>query len=357
MLPQENVILRDFIYFDFAKAASIFSQIQGGFVTGVETKVEEEKDQRKIRKYDLKVFKPEFGGVETEKRSLIESKILYHDLYAKVEEYLFEQDLAVDISQYFQSLKHDKVTLHEALSKKFYIRTEGWAVLEDYQRINNIADRFKEVTDFIGKCVLSSLEQTPEYRVLQSQIKEKKTQIKGLTDRNVRTKQEMILRTVEEDLENRKKKATSFGDLPDWLLKGTKHFIDAFMPNRINLMIYPFDDYPQFHVIANLKRDCFMDTDLENVLFAYGYRPNIKLAVFGLITSLPMEDKDIFDPMGEFIAGSEISGQSENIGFEKGIRGLFSGFEGIERMVRFSRFPNVTIYPIALYRNIKKTTP
>jgi hypothetical protein len=128
------------------------------------------------------------------------------------------------------------------------------------------------------------------------------------------------------------------------------------MPNRTNLIIYPFGDYPQFHIIANLKRDCFVDTDLENILFAYGYRPNIKLAVFGLITSLPKEAEDIFDPMKEFTTVSE-SGQRENISFEKGIRGLFSGFEGIERMVRFSRFPNITVYPIAVYRNIKKTTP
>lgn len=356
MLSQENVILRDFIYFDFAKAASIFSQIQGGFITGVETKVEEEKDQRKIRKYDLKVFKPEFGGVETEKRSLIESKILYHDLYAKVEEYLFEQNLAIDISQDVQSSNFDKAGFRETLSKKFYIRTEGWAVLEDYQRIKNIADKFKEVNEFIGKCVLSSLEQTPEYQALQSQIKDKKSEIKGLTDRNIRAKQEIILKTIEENLEKQKRKATTIGDLPDWLLKGTKNFIDAFMPNRTNLIIYPFGDYPQFHIIANLKRDCFVDTDLENILFAYGYRPNIKLAVFGLITSLPKETEDIFDPMKEFTAVSE-SGQRENISFEKGIRGLFSGFEGIERMVRFSRFPNITVYPIAVYRNIKKTTP
>ena len=55
----------------------------------------------------------------------------------------------------------------------------------------------------------------------------------------------------------------------------------------------------------------------------------------------------MFDPMVEFEGNTPLS---EQVTFEKAFRGLFVGAEGIEAMVRYSRYPNVTVHPIAVFR-------
>jgi hypothetical protein len=91
-----------------------------------------------------------------------------------------------------------------------------------------------------------------------------------------------------------------------------------------------------------------VDSDLEHLLYGYGPRPNVPLSVFGLITSLPPKNDTPFDPMKEFEGGSQLS---EKEAFERGFRGVFVGMEALESMVRYSRYPNVTVHPIAVYRS------
>jgi hypothetical protein len=43
----------------------------------------------------------------------------------------------------------------------------------------------------------------------------------------------------------------------------------------------------------------------------------------------------------------------EGMAFEKGCRGVFIGLEGMEGLVRYSRYPNVTVHPIAVYRSFQ----
>lgn len=89
---------------------------------------------------------------------------------------------------------------------------------------------------------------------------------------------------------------------------------------------------------------------LEHLLYGYGNRPNVALTVFGLITSIPTDAKPTFDPMKEFEGLSELS---ESMALEKGFRNAFIGLEAMEGLVRYSRYPNVTVHPIAVYRSFK----
>jgi hypothetical protein len=136
--------------------------------------------------------------------------------------------------------------------------------------------------------------------------------------------------------------------IDDWLVQGMRLFINTFMSTRINFRIYPFSACPGFQVLCNLKRDCFVDSDLEHLLYGYGNRPNVPLAVFGLITSLPPKESTAFNPMQEFADDPELG---KSAAFEQGFRGVFAGMEGMEAIVRFSRYPNVTVHPIAVYRS------
>jgi hypothetical protein len=70
--------------------------------------------------------------------------------------------------------------------------------------------------------------------------------------------------------------------------------------------------------------------------------------VLGLITSLPPKDDDDFDPMREFEVDTDLA---DRVAFERGLRALFSGMDGLESFVRFSRYPNIILHPIAVYRD------
>ena len=58
--------LRDILYFDLDKAASLISQIEGGLAQSRTEGQEATSDSRNVRKYDLmRVFNAEFGGIES----------------------------------------------------------------------------------------------------------------------------------------------------------------------------------------------------------------------------------------------------------------------------------------------------
>ena len=91
---------------------------------------------------------------------------------------------------------------------------------------------------------------------------------------------------------------------------------------------------------------------MANVIFAYGTRPNVHLTIFGLITSLPTSDNTGFNPWEEFQNRLTSNGSDEDA-FQAALGNVFSSMEGFEKFVRFARYPNVTIYPIAVYRSIR----
>lgn len=345
--------LRDLVYFDFDKAASLFSQLERGLLQEVRSSVETAKDERNVRKYDLKLFKPEFGGIASEKTSQLESRVLHHDLLARVEDALFERGLAVDVNSTVAELELTAQQIRSHLVTASYLRAEGWSVIEDYERIKKIAADFPAIQEFIGRCSIQSVQQTPEIQSIQRQLDDAREKANLETDRNKKAKALATLRAVEDRFLTLLRDAVGWGEVPRWLIDGIGLIIDTFMPARINLRVYPVEAVPQFQVLANLKRDCFVDGDLENVLFAYSTRPNVKLTVLGLITSMPEPSGDLFDPMREFEEqdGGTPSGDTS---FEKGFRDVFRGLEGLERLVRFSRFPNVTVHPLAVYRTIRR---
>jgi hypothetical protein len=180
-----------------------------------------------------------------------------------------------------------------------YVLAEGWAVIEDYERLDGMVRAWPEVMAFIERCVVSAFEESPELQELRAQLEEAR-------EKALRTpaKQRATVREVgrnEEALSLALKTLAGFEDPPpDWLLEGIRRWIEVFLPGRITLRVYPFEQGPAFQLICNLKRDSFVDADLGNLLFAYGTRPNVKLSVFGLVTSVPAKAGHEFNPLAEF---------------------------------------------------------
>lgn len=330
---ESNPIIRDLIYFDFDKAASIYSQVEGGLIQQIQSGTEANKDDHNIRKYDFKLFNAEFGGIGAEKSSELISKVLHHDLLVRIEEALFQQGFAVDINNEIDNNSASVEIIRSKFSNKAYIRAEGWAVIEDYVRLKRIADNFNNITEYIKKCTISS----------NSELADKIREIKENQKLSKKRREELL-----KDIDN----LTGLGSVPEWHINGMKLFIDTFMPCRINFRVYPFESVPDFQVIANLKRDSFVDTDLENIIFAHNTQPNIKLTIFGLITSIPNKPQEtIFDPLSEFDIQTDYD--SDQKSFEKAFRNMFGAMGEFDKFVRYSRYPNITVYPIAVYRMIQ----
>ena len=337
--------LRDLIYFDFNKASSLFSQFEGGLIREITKEHQKYSGQNRISKYNFQFFKPEFGKTSSQKTSELESRVLHHDLLVRIEKLLSERGMVFDINN--ECNKEDSIKeIHNKIGEIPYIRAEGWVSIEDFGRIKNIFSNFNDIAAFISRCVLSSLEQTEDYQDILKSIEQLKQQAK-----EAKGSSRALINLKIKEMENQLKEiaVTAIGQtkVEDWLIEGTNLFIDTFLPGRLIYRFYPFEDKPGFNILANLKRECFVDNDLEHVVFAYGTRPNIKLTIFGLITSFPKLTGDPFEPM------QELNINQDDEKFEKGLRGLFEAALEFEKFVRFSRYPNITVQPLAVYRAIR----
>ena len=76
----------------------------------------------------------------------------------------------------------------------------------------------------------------------------------------------------------------------------------------------------------------------------------VAIGVMGLITSIPPKDASKFDPLAEFGDESELT---DKTGFEKGVRAMFGSLDELEEFVRYTRYPNITVHPIAVFRHFE----
>jgi hypothetical protein len=347
--------LSDLLYFDADKAASIYSQLQGGLVRETQETTEQARDRRRGLGLNLAGFRPELADTTLDRTSVIETRVLHHDLLLQIEETLTSPGAAVDVNA-SDPIPAGVAAARALVEKASYVRAEGYAVIEDYERIQNIAGEFPDLVEFIHRSALSGVEQSDELRTLRSQLElEKQAALQRPKHQRQAALQKIAAK--EREFEQAMRDALELEPPPEqWLIDGIRKWIDVFLPGRITIRVYPFEDLPSFQVLGNLKRDAFVDADLGNLLFAYGTRPNVKLTIFGLVTSLPQAGEAAFDPMAEFVdaVGEE---SPDEVAFEQAFRGLFEATEGLEGFSRFSRYPNVTLYPLALYRRVPVNEP
>ena len=89
--------------------------------------------------------------------------------------------------------------------------------------------------------------------------------------------------------------------------------------------------------------------------YSYGTRPNLKLTILGLITSLPDPNVEIPHLIDRF---DESNPQIANqLVLEKAFANIFDKLIDVDEYFSFSHFPNVTVFPIAIYREITNENP
>lgn len=342
--------LRDILYFDLDKAASLISQIEGGLAESRTEGKELATNTRNVRKYDLlKVFRAEFGDVETTKRTLLETRVLHHDLLMRLEDALFSTGFASDVNDLMPTLSLEETHLRSIAAP--YLRARGWCAIEDFDRIYEITKHFNKLLTFVQR---SGAEQAANREALIERVKDLDLKNK------VNTKELGEARAQLKAVDQQIKKELEWSRLPDELFEGIRQWIDTLARHRLNLRVVPFEEYPDLQLIANLKRGCFVDDDLEHLLFGYGAQPNIQLTVFGLITSVPRKDGDpCFSIYADAASADSIkdagSGKSDRERietFERAFRALFPAIQGMEVFTSFHHYPRIVLHPIAVYRDL-----
>lgn len=345
--------MRDLIYFDVDKASSLISQLEGGLLREVQEQDGRSESGNLGLKASIQFLKAEIAAGDQATVSRVETRILHHDLLNRLEELLFDQGYATDVNEAIRE-SSSLAEIHELTANSQYVRAEGWAVIDDFERMKLLLDNFNAILEVIQQSHRFSLEQTEEYKSLRSQIEEQKAGADSERDKNRRHEMRQLAQKGEKLLQSTIESSISTvagNRLPDWLVEGIKLWIKVFHGEQIHLRIFPNDAVPRFQLLANLKRKAFVEEQLDHVLFAYGRRPTTKLTVLGLVTSAPSDEGHPFDPMAEFAQESGIG--SDTLAMERSFRNAFAGMEGLEAFGRFARFPVVTVYPIAVFRTMR----
>lgn len=340
--------LYDYLYVDLPKVISLYSQLTGGVVESRETMHEHGRTADNKRAYDFKVFRHDAGGTANDKSGTKELVKPHHAVLGELEEELTRQGYLLDLNVGDSERSLRDPELRQMLTNTLCVKATGRAVIEDYERMKAISKDFPEIAKFVNKSIESGLKDSPAYKEFEAQIQSAGAELKEEKDRHKKAAGEAKLRQLKGQLAQVVKARSTIGIVEPWVLEGFRTWVDAFLPGIINLRVYPSLQRPDEQIFGHLKREYFEDTDTSSFHFTYGAVPTERLSIIGIVTAIPSESADAFDPLAEFARDDLLSEES----VESGFRGLFRGFSGLEQMVRTSRFPRVLVQPILVYRSV-----
>lgn len=289
----ESQTIRDLVYFDFNKAASIYSQLHGGYTEQIlATRTNEREGSAGLPTPLLN-----FGVKGSKSVGETETISLHHYLLTAIMDALFKEGKAVDLNQSFKSGSVDEDRVRTAVEKHQYVRVEGKSEFQFFQNIQRLTSGMVEILPILGE--------------KSANRQERKAQ---------------------------KERLEAFSRI-----------IDMIWPGRNHLAIQPFESFTKFRVYSNLKVECFVDPDIDNVLFHYGSKPNINLTVFGLCTSRPSGKPRTDSLFAQEDSKSVVKGGAEIVA---GIQQMFSLIAPLEQVGQLAHYPSIVVYPVAVYRTI-----
>lgn len=327
--------MRDLIYFDSNKAASLVSQSEGGLLTTEEASRTDGGTKVRRAGADLKVL--EVGGTNesVHQLSLVETRTLHHGLMSRLED-LLDIDNTVTVDRNEESeVAADFQAFRDKVTAGHFIRASGSARFYDFARMLDVMKDLNPLAAFVARC---ELENSAEYLELHSQRASAQERV-NRTSGAAKNEPKQQLRRIDDQIKELSRLASGVR-IEDWLRDGITQFVDLFMPHRLEVRLAPFDRVP-FQVIANLKRDCFVDTNFEQFLYSYGSRPDVDLGVLGFVTSTPAPDSD----------STPVS--SETKSFLDSFLKVFDALEEFNTLVKPCAYPDVTVFPIAVYQSSK----
>lgn len=333
--------IKDFIYFDYDKAKSLQSQLSGGLLSEITRAIENENGSDSQLGFDIKIVSAKTGVNDKEKTIKTEKVEIFHELLNDIETKLFESNTLKELNSEFDSSYNNFL---EKVPNFTYIKATGWCTFEDYQRFTSVLENFNEIQRLIHG---SAHDANPEIVSLKKEIDEKRKALKRAHNQ----KEVNQLKVTEKKFDEIIQQLSGSNLLDETFVERIKVFLSTLNPNRLNFKLIPFNDFPEFQIVSNLKKQFLVNGTFENIIYTYGSRPNIKLTIFGIITSCPQEIDGRTNPSDEFKFINESELSVEKI-YEKAFRGVFSAIEGLEKFFEVY-YPKVSVSPIGIYREIE----
>ncbi len=312
--------IRDYLYIDLPKLISLHGQISGTAGGSIATAAVSADDFAKAHPSHL----------------------------LELETALATQGYLLDLAQGSGSRSLRAPNLRNALANTLCVKVTGRAVIEDYQRIRRSMDALPDGVAFVNKSVQAIVRGTDDFRQLEMTIAAEAEQLKEDTDRTSRAASQGRLLQMRSDLDEAINAATTVSGVEQWALDGLKTWIDSYLPGIINLRVYPSSEFPDEQVIGNLKRECFQEQNLASLQFAHGASPSLPITLVGIVTSVPTEDADTFNPLAEFDRETLSNLQT----LEKSNREVLKSVEALENLTRTCNFPRVMVQPLMVYRSV-----
>jgi len=340
--------IKDLIYFDYEKAKSINSQLNGGLINEITKAIENEGNLDSEIGFDVKILRGKISGGEKEKSLRTERIEIFHELLNNVETSLDENKILTDLNKAFDESGASFNNFMNCVPNFTYIKATGWSAFEDFDRFQRIMSNFNEIQRLIFTAVMDT---NPELKQLKDQIKVIKRGLKSVPN-STNHKELQTLKAIEKKFDEVMEAGSEAAFLDEMFVDRIQTFLNTFSPNRLNFRLAPFDVFNNFQILSSLKNRFLVNGDFENVIYTYGSRPDIKLTVFGIITSCPRKE-DIRVNLNDEYIGFEDSELSGEAAFEKAFRGVFSSFEGLEKFFFVPTYPKISLSPIAIYREIQ----
>lgn len=340
--------LYDYLYVDLPKVISLYSQLTGGVVESRETTHEHARNADNKRVYDFRIFRHDAGGTVNDKSGTRELVKPHHAVLVELEQELVQQGYLLDLSAGSTDHSLRDPAFRQILKDTLCIKVTGRAVIEDYERMKGVSKAFPEVAKFVNKSIESQIKDSPGYKEIEAQLKTLDSQLKEEKDKNRKAAAEAGLRQLKAELAKIVGSTSNVGAVEPWVLEGFRIWVDTFLPGIINLRVYPSVARSDEQVFGHLKREYFEEADTSSFHFTYGSLPTENVSLIGIVTAIPTESSDPFNPLAEFLREGLESAESVEAGF----RGLFRGFDGLEQLIRTCRFPRVLVQPVVVYRNV-----
>ena len=207
----DNIVIRDLIYLDFDKLASIASQLEGGLLQEIQSTIAKQRELE--GGIDVKLAN--LGGAASQSQSRLETRVLHHDILKRVEETLVERGAATDLTMSVNGTEVTAELVRSKLSDASYLLAEGWVQLQDYQRINKFADDINPLFDYFAEIQREAIKQTEIYKEVAREIEDEKHELSQIRDKNQKALLRMQIEDKEHQIDQFIESATqTYGKLP-----------------------------------------------------------------------------------------------------------------------------------------------
>lgn len=290
-------MFRDFIYLDIERVQSIIAQLQEGLLTEIVAGKSKELSGRfGLSAGIVSQFLP--IGLSTEKRNINDtqsSKILHDHAFNLAHDSLNDQNYLIDVSHYDSS--------QEPIHDSAFVLIKGDAKIFDYSTFQNIAAHEKQLNRIFPS--------KPEGESRQQRRKQPKN-----------------------------KNDNVFGEI--------KVLVDAFFKDAIQVRV---KNRYGISFVGPLSREHLRE-DIYNLIFKYGSKLQgqwVMLAAVTRVTSNPNLSSEITSAAEK----TEDSGNSDIQSGSDVLNEVLDEMNSLQEFISSAAYPDITVSPIALYREIQ----